>query len=64
MDTGVCTPHTGLSAYLCDDESVGDAHDEAVLGGVVLVLILHNQALARAVVRLALCQALKRSKRM
>mmetsp|Transcript_19107 Transcript_19107/g.49323 ORF Transcript_19107/g.49323 Transcript_19107/m.49323 type:complete len:328 (-) Transcript_19107:2-985(-) len=39
---------------LADHILVRDAHNEAVLGSLVLVLVLHNQPLARVVVRLAL----------
>eukprot|EP01137_Pigoraptor_chileana_P005004 Opistho-2@47464 len=39
---------------LADDRLVGEADDKAVLGRVVLVLVLDNQALAGIVVRLAL----------
>jgi hypothetical protein len=40
---------------LDDDVLVGESHDEAVLGGVVLVLGLGYEALACVVVGLALC---------
>mmetsp|Transcript_23504 Transcript_23504/g.37722 ORF Transcript_23504/g.37722 Transcript_23504/m.37722 type:complete len:239 (-) Transcript_23504:13-729(-) len=39
--------------HLADHIAVGEAHGEAVLGGVVLVLVLQRQALAGIVVRLA-----------
>merc|ERR1711939_625742 len=42
---------------LADDVAVGDADDKAVLGGVVLVLGLADEALAGVVVRLALAAA-------
>lgn len=40
--------------HLAGDVPVGDAHDEPVLGRVVLVLVLDDQALASEVVGLAL----------
>lgn len=42
---------------LADDIGVGDADDEAVLGGVVLVLVLDDQALASIVISLSLTTA-------
>lgn len=39
---------------LADDVSVGDTHNKTVLGGVVLVLVLEDQALASIVVSLTL----------
>jgi hypothetical protein len=41
---------------LADDVSVGETDDKSVLGGVVLVLGLNNQALASIVVSLSLCR--------
>jgi len=42
---------------LTDDVGVGEADDETVLGGVVLVLVLDDQALASIIVGLALTAA-------
>ena len=45
-------------AYLAHDVLVGEAHDHAVLGRVVLVLVLSHQAQARTVVGFTLAPAL------
>lgn len=42
---------------LANDIAVGDAHNKTVLGGIVLVLVLLDQAAASAVVRQALAAA-------
>merc|ERR1711881_792994 len=44
--------------HLADDVLVGETHDEAVLGGSELVLVLANKTLARVVVGLTLTAAL------
>jgi hypothetical protein len=41
---------------LADDVSVGETDNKSVLGRVVLVLSLNNQALASVVVSLSLCK--------
>ena len=45
-----------LIAHLAADVPIGEPHDNAVLGRVVLILILNDQALPSKVVSLPLCQ--------
>lgn len=47
------------NAYLADDVPVGEADNHPVLGCVVLILVLNDQALASKEVSLALCQTQK-----
>lgn len=48
-------PYTLTPTHLTDDVSVGEADDHPVLGCVVFVLVLDNQAFAGKVVSFSLC---------
>lgn len=54
-----CLVSRCTNTNLSDDVLVGEADDETVLGGVVLVLVLDRETLARVVVGLALAPPLE-----